>query len=252
LDRFVADARQTGLSWIEIGARLGVTKQAAGNASPTRRPPWSSIRTCGCHPGCEAAWTGRTLSLRPMALLRWAPTISSPGLLADGVAAAILDSLGVTTQAIQNSAAELSDATESVDADRAPMLSAEAVCAVEAAAGHARTTAADPEQVEVGTEHLLLVLVMDPGSRARRVLLDLGTDIVDIKKELACHVTLNPRVLGGGASVGAGTLQPARSTAPVNRSSAAGPRPWWCSNLRDVHSPSRPGAGPAGRIDTRR
>jgi len=40
----------------------------------------------------------------------------------------------------------------------------------------------------VGTEHLLFTLVMDPGSRARRVLVDLNINIVAIKTELACYV----------------------------------------------------------------
>jgi hypothetical protein len=37
------------------------------------------------------------------------------------------------------------------------------------------------------------VLALDSGSRARRVLTDLGVDIALIKKELACYVTVNPR-----------------------------------------------------------
>jgi ATP-dependent Clp protease ATP-binding subunit ClpA len=74
-----------------------------------------------------------------------------------------------------------------------PVLSGEAVCAIEAAAHHAQARAVDPDLVEVGTEHLLLVLALDPGSRGRRVLTHLGTDIAAIKKELARYVTGNPR-----------------------------------------------------------
>jgi hypothetical protein len=40
----------------------------------------------------------------------------------------------------------------------------------------------------VGTEHLLAALALDPGSRARRVLSDLGVSIAAIKKELDGHV----------------------------------------------------------------
>ena len=40
----------------------------------------------------------------------------------------------------------------------------------------------------VGTEHLLSVLALDPGSRARRVLAHLDVSIPAIKKELECYL----------------------------------------------------------------
>lgn len=46
---------------------------------------------------------------------------------------------------------------------------------------------------EVRPEHLLAAFALDPGSRARRVLNNLGTDIAAIKGELHCHITLQPR-----------------------------------------------------------
>ncbi len=36
------------------------------------------------------------------------------------------------------------------------------------------------------------VLALDHGSRAHRILVDLGVDIAAVKKELACYLTLNP------------------------------------------------------------
>jgi ClpX C4-type zinc finger/Clp amino terminal domain, pathogenicity island component len=48
----------------------------------------------------------------------------------------------------------------------------------------------------VRTEHLLFVLALDAGGRARRVLNDLGTDIAAIKRELECYVTGKPRRRG--------------------------------------------------------
>jgi hypothetical protein len=196
VDRFVAEARQAGLSWTDIGARLGVTKQAARKRFIDRPPTpvldpharlRARLRTCLDRANTLAGADGAA-EVGTHHLLA--------GLLADGVAAAILDRLGVTVQAVQASAARLFGPTEPADGDQPPVLSAEAVCAIEAAAHHARTAAPDPDRVEVDTEHLLLVLAMDPGSRARRVLLDLGTDIAAIKKDLACHVTLNPRRIG--------------------------------------------------------
>jgi len=74
-------------------------------------------------------------------------------------------------------------------------MSSEAKCALESAAQIALTTnAADNNAGEVvGTEHLLAVLALDPGSRARRILNDLGVDVAAIKGELNCYVTLNAR-----------------------------------------------------------
>jgi hypothetical protein len=195
VDQFVAEARQTGLSWTDIGDRLGVTKQAARKrfAEPPRMPvldPQVRLRprlqTC-LDRAHELAADDGAAEVGTHHLLA--------GLLAEGVAAAILEGLGVTAAAIHASAERLFDASTPLS-DGRPVLSAEAVCAIEAAAGHARGSAPDPDSVEVGTEHLMLVLVLDPGSRARRILLDLGTDIAVIKKELACHVTLNPRRIG--------------------------------------------------------
>jgi ATP-dependent Clp protease ATP-binding subunit ClpA len=196
MDRFVTEARQAGLSWTDIGARLGVTKQAARKRFTDRPPAPVLDPQTRLRPRLQACLD----RAHTIAHANGAAEVSThhllAGLLAEGVAAAILERLGVTGQNIQSSAAHLfgpTEPTESAADDRAAVLSAESVCAIEAAAGHARATAVDPDRVEVDTEHLLLVLTMDPGSRARRVLLDLGTDIAAIKKELACHLTLNPR-----------------------------------------------------------
>src|SRR5438128_840082 len=67
--------------------------------------------------------------------------------------------------------------------DQPPPDSAEARQAIQAAAGLARRAG----HGYVGTEHLLCVLALDPGSRARRVLGQLGVSIPAIKKELACY-----------------------------------------------------------------
>jgi ATP-dependent Clp protease ATP-binding subunit ClpA len=74
-----------------------------------------------------------------------------------------------------------------------PPLSAEATCALDSAARHVAAARPDSAHPEVRTEHLLFVLALDPGGRARRVLNDLGTDIAAIKRELECYVTGKPR-----------------------------------------------------------
>jgi ATP-dependent Clp protease ATP-binding subunit ClpA len=192
VDHFVASARADGRSWTDIGARLGVTKQAARKrfTDPTGPspvlPPGLTLRprlqTCLTEAGRHAQQAGAT-EVGTEHLLA--------GLLADGVGAATLDKLGVTADATAASAQRLFGAAQPAG-EQPPPLSAEAVCAIEAAAHHAHAAARDRPDVSVGTEHLLLVLALDPGSRARRVLTDLGTDIALIKKELACYTTVQP------------------------------------------------------------
>jgi hypothetical protein len=115
-------------------------------------------------------------------------------------------------------------------ADVVPQLSADAVCAIEAAAHHAQTHAEDPHRVSVGTEHLLAVLALDHGSRAHRVLVDLGVDIAAVKEELACYLTLN-------ASRRRRPRRSRRSSAPI------------CSFCGAAESPQRPLAhGPGVNI----
>jgi ClpX C4-type zinc finger/Clp amino terminal domain, pathogenicity island component len=115
------------------------------------------------------------------------------GLLAEGLAAAILEKLGVTGEAIRDSSHRLFGSPLPV-IDQVPPMSAEAKCAIDAAGHIARNNAPGSDSGEVvGTEHLLGVLALDPGSRARRVLNDLDVDVAAIERELNCYVTLNPR-----------------------------------------------------------
>lgn len=75
-------------------------------------------------------------------------------------------------------------------------MSAEATCALNVAAHHVVAASPDSAHPEVRTEHLLFVLALDMGGRARRVLGDLGTDVAAIKRELECYVTGKPRRRG--------------------------------------------------------
>jgi ATP-dependent Clp protease ATP-binding subunit ClpA len=194
VDHFVTAARRDGRSWTEIGSRLGVSKQAARKrftdpAAPAPvLPPGVTLRprlqTCLTEAGRHAHRAGATVVGSDHLLA---------GLLADGVAAGILDGVAVTAEAIGASAHRLFGPPQPARAGQdPPPLSLEAVCAIEAAAHHAQAAGGDHGPVAVGTEHLLLVLALDPGSRARRVLTDLGVDIAVIKKELACYLTGSP------------------------------------------------------------
>jgi ClpX C4-type zinc finger/Clp amino terminal domain, pathogenicity island component len=192
VDHFVAAARAAGRSWTDIGARLGVTKQAARKRFTDLAPPapvlppgvtlGARLRTCLAAAEHHAQRAGAT-EVHTEHLLA--------GLLAEGIAAAILDKLGVTAEAINASAQRLFGPAQPAG-DHPPPLSADAICAIEGAAHHIQAVAAHQPTASVGTENLLLVLALDPGARARRVLTDLNADIALIKKELACHTALHP------------------------------------------------------------
>jgi len=190
---FVAEARGAGCSWTEIGARMGVSKQAArqrfmrpsaGPATAALAPgmrlrPRDRLLACLEAAGSEAAADGSTEVGTHHQLT---------GLFEEGVAAAILEKLGVRAEAVRAAARELFPGAGQ-PADVAPPQSAEArdaVCGAEALArrGGCRY---------VGTEHLLGALALDPGSRARRVLISLDVSIPAIKKELGCFISPEPR-----------------------------------------------------------
>jgi hypothetical protein len=192
VDHVVAQARAAGRSWTEIGTRLGVSKQAARKrfsdlTTPTLvLPPEVTLR-----PRLQNSLTRAEQLAQAAGATQVGAEHLLAGLLTDGVGGAILDQLGVTADAIATSTTRLFGPTNP-PADTTPPLSADAVCAIEAAAHHARDRAEDPQRITVGTEHLLAVLALDHGSRAHRVLVDLGIDIAAVKKELACYLTLNP------------------------------------------------------------
>src|SRR5215217_624925 len=189
-DHFVGQARDSGESWTSIGDRLGVSKQAARKRFADRvQSAFASqfrprLRECLDQAQREAQADGST-EVGTHHLLA--------GLLAEGVAAAILERLGVTAEAIRDSGHRLFGPPLSAT-DAVPPMSSEAKCALDAAAYSARSNAPDGRASQVvGTEHLLAVLALDPGSRARRVLNDLNIDMAAIKRELNCYVTLKPR-----------------------------------------------------------
>jgi hypothetical protein len=192
LDHFVGQARDAGMSWTDVGARLGVSKQAArqrfaDRATATVLPfaarPAPRLQACLDRAGQEARDAGAAEIGTHHLLV---------GLLAEGVAAAILERLGVHADAIRTSADRLFGSPTGGPADEIPPMSQEATCALDAAAHNAVTNASGDEPPQIRTEHLLAVLALDPGGKARRVLNDLGVDIAAIKRELQCFVSVNP------------------------------------------------------------
>ena len=227
-DHFVGQARESGESWTSIGDRLGVSKQAArkrfadrvqSRFAPQLRP---RLRACLDQAQREAQADGST-EVGNHHLLA--------GLLAEGVAAAILEKLGVTADAIRDSGHRLFGPPLPAT-DLVPLMSAEARCALDAAVQIARTNAPDPEAGDVvGTEHLLAVLALDPGSRARRILNELEVDVAAIKGELNCYLTLKPRRRRRSGKVRSDSAcsfcgRPASEAGQL----VAGPGVWICSS----------------------
>jgi hypothetical protein len=183
IGQFVEEARRAGCSWTEIGQRIGVSKQAARQrfGDPRRRPPMT-CRLNASGGGClEAA--------RREAAADGAAEVGTHhqliGLFHEGVAAAVLEELGVPADAVRAVARELfPGGGGGLPGGRPPQESAEAREAIRRAAMLAQRAGLD----QVGTEHLLAALALDPGSRARRVLSHLGVSIAAIKKGLDCYV----------------------------------------------------------------
>jgi len=184
---FVAEARSAGCSWTEIGARMGVSKQAArqrfappaatatGLRPDGRLKPKDRLLACLEAAGREAAADGAAEIGTHHLLI---------GLFDEGVAAAIMEKLGVRTEAVRAAARDLFPGADK-PSRLPPPESAEARGAIRGAEVLARRGGCG----YVGTEHLLGVLALDPGSRARRVLVSLKVSIPAIKKELECYIS---------------------------------------------------------------
>jgi ClpX C4-type zinc finger protein/ClpA/ClpB-like protein len=186
IGQFVAEARDAGCSWTEIGARMGVSKQAARQrfAQPAvpaglvpggRLEPQERLLACLQAAGREAAAEGAVETGTHHLLT---------GLFEEGVAAAILERLGVRAEAVRAAARELFPGAGQ-PGKAPPPQSAEARDAVRGAEDLARRGGCG----YVGTEHLLGALALDPGSRARRVLISLQVSIPAVKKELECYIS---------------------------------------------------------------
>ena len=183
IGRFVEEARQAGCSWTEIGQRIGVSKQAARQrfTDPCRRAP-QTLRLSAPAAGClEAA--------RREAAADGAAEVGTHhqliGLFHEGVAAAVLEELGMRADAARAAARELFPGGTSLPSGQPPpQESAAAREALQRAAAIARQAG----RGEADTEHLLAALAFDPGSHARRVLSHLGVSSAGVRKGLDSYV----------------------------------------------------------------
>ena len=226
MDRFVALARDEGISWTAIGGRLGVSKQAARQRFASRVEAFEPqlqprLRACLAQARREAEAEGSD-QVQTQHLLA--------GLLAEGVAAAILEKLGLTAAHIRKASHHLFG-PPGAPSPHAPGFSAEATSALETATHLAWANGRDLRRQFVGTEHLLAALTFDTGSRARRVLNELNKDAAaDIKRELACYLDPNPHGRRRrGKFRNAATCSFCGRTTPEVGQLVAGPDVWICS-----------------------
>jgi ATP-dependent Clp protease ATP-binding subunit ClpA len=190
VDHYVAAARAVGLSWTAIGERLGVSKQAARqkfsprlgvSGGPASEPAPLAPRLISCLDAAQDAADADDSIPGTQHLLL--------GLLQVGVAANVLDRLGVTRDKVREANSRLFEPSGGDASGPRVVGDGEA----EAAVGSARHFAANRGQNLTRTEHVLFVLALDPGSSARRVLNDLGVNPARVKKELNDLIPPPPR-----------------------------------------------------------
>jgi hypothetical protein len=178
VDRFVHEARQEGHSWTAIGQRLGVSKQAARKrfVEPLPSPGRPTPRLVRCleTARAEAAAAGSPEVGTDQLLL---------GLFTEGIAATKLQELAITVDAAREAGGRLFPGAGELGT-AAPVESAETRSCLEQAAAMAVRAGSR----YVGTEHVLMAIVLDAGSRGRRVLQAMGADLAAVKRELACFV----------------------------------------------------------------
>jgi hypothetical protein len=185
IERFVAEARRAGLSWAEIGALFGTSKQAAQKrygvaatepgAWPGRWTP--SARQALNHAGGQARELGHNYVGTEHALL---------GLLAarDGLAAHVLADLGVTRAAVL---AELPRPCEP-----RPYECLGVMPRLKQSLEHARRVAGRLGHQVAGTEHLLAGILAVPDALAVEILERHGVSADAARAAIAARLDVDP------------------------------------------------------------
>lgn len=198
IDHFVAAARESGSSWSEIGERLGVSRQAAhqrfggshgaaGDCKQVARPMTPRVRRALRRAHLKARRAGLESATTQHLLLE---LLHERG----GVAVRVLDMLGVDAAVVARGLEPPVDDAEartptSDEPDAADCVSRQAL-AEAARLGHDH----------VGTEHVLLALLVVPG-HARDVLARCAADYETVQKA-ACELLEGPLLRRGRLRAG--------------------------------------------------
>lgn len=234
VEHFVGAARAAGISWTLIGEQLGVSKQAArqrfalrlpnghlGGAAPEALPMVPRLTACVQAATAAASEQDSVLGTQHLLL----------GLLHVGLAANVLDRLGVTREKVRDAAARLFTPVMLTADGREQRVIGDGQG--EAALAGARRLAAGRGHGELRTEHVLFCIALDPGSAARRVLNDLDVDPARVKRELEKCVAPAPQRRAsrrGKAAQGACSFCGRSDTGPL----VAGPGVCICGNCLQI------------------
>jgi Clp amino terminal domain, pathogenicity island component len=192
IGRFVAQARDAGLSWTEIGQLFGTSKQAVQQRyGPTPTQPggwpgrWSPVaREALNRAGGEAQRLGHDHVGTEHVLLALA-SVSS------GVAAEVLADLGVTPERVLAT----SCMTARPDA-HGPRECLSVMPRLKQAFEHSRRIADGLDVEGADTEHLLAGIVAVSDSMAVEILRRLKVSPDDVRGALAEHLGVEPQCLG--------------------------------------------------------
>ena len=187
LDRFIAEARAANCSWSEVGAALGVSKQAAQQRFPAGGPLTSWPE--GVTPTVRAAMVTAQDESRELGHNYVGNEHLLLGLLAqtDGMAAEVLAGLGVKRAAIVAKAREVTGAGAPRRWEALGVTPR-----LKWALGLARAEAHRLGHRCVGTEHVLLGIARFDDGVDAELLHDLGAPPARIRDELAERLRVDP------------------------------------------------------------
>jgi hypothetical protein len=192
IDRFVAHARATGLSWTEIGDTFGISKQAAQQRYGTtiddsilRPDRW----TRACHEALDRAGE-EARSLRHDYVGTEHALLALVSARA-GIAADVLQSLGVTRERMLSTSC-----MKPYPRDHDARARLAFMPRLKQALEHTRRIADRLDTRLADTEHLLAGIVAVPDSMAVEILRRLGVTDTDVLAALAKRLDVEPQSLG--------------------------------------------------------
>jgi hypothetical protein len=176
LGHFVDQCRRSGYSWSEISGALGVSKQAAHKRFSFDVPRFERFteraRKVLAQSEIEARWLGHGFVGTEHLLLA---LFAAP----EGLAAQMLDSAGITRSKVETQVLALIKRGETPGSGKLPF-TPRAKAAVQSAVDEAVQLSHN----YIGTEHILLALLLSEESVAAKVLQEVGANYDSIKAQI--------------------------------------------------------------------